>query len=479
MPTLERQGWLRPALTVVAAITLARLVLLWFNRTDLFVDESQYWLWSRDFAFGYYSKPPLIAWVIGAVTGIVGRESPFWIRAPGALFHAATALILAALAARMAGARIAVWVAATYATLPMVALSSLLISTDTIMAPFFAAALLWHARLVETRHPVFALLAGAAAGMAFLAKYAAVYFLLGAGLGALLIPALRIGWRNGALLLAAFAAVVAPNLIWNLMHGLSTLAHTADNVGWVREDRPLAGIDPLSGLTFLLQQAAVFGPLTFAALVWAVLRPGGRGALLVFSVPALAAVTAQAVLSRAYANWAASAYFAGTVAAVQVLAARRWLLVLSLVINGAISLALPVLTLMPRLALGEGEVPLLARHIGRVDLSKQILSAAEVAQVPVVADRRDVLADLFYVGRQAEVAIYAVPPRGRPMNHYEQVHPLPAGVTGLVLLVTEVPPLCDGAAVAPRVTFDTAGGAYRKVALAGYIVPAGCLHAPG
>ncbi len=61
----------------------------------------------------------------------------------------------------------------------MVAVGSLLISTDTIMAPFFAAALYFHARLVETRALRYALLAGAMAGLAFLGKYAAVYFLLG------------------------------------------------------------------------------------------------------------------------------------------------------------------------------------------------------------------------------------------------------------------------------------------------------------
>jgi 4-amino-4-deoxy-L-arabinose transferase-like glycosyltransferase len=478
MPTPEREGWWRPAFRIVAAITLARLVLLWFNRTDLFVDETQYWLWSLDPAFGYYSKPPLIAWVIGAMIWVVGNDTPFWIRAPGPLLHGATALILAALAVRQAGARIAVWVAATYATLPMVAVGSLLISTDTVMAPFFAAALLWHARTVETRRPVFAVLAGLAAGMAFLAKYAAVYFLLGAGIGALLIPALRIGWRNGALLLAGFGVVVAPNLIWNLMNGLATLSHTADNVGWLREGASAAGLDPGSAVMFLLQQAAVFGPLTFAALVWAMLRPAGYGRLLVFSVPALVAVTAQALLSRAYANWAASAYFAGTVPAVQVLATRRGLLVASLVVNGAISLALPLLTLMPKLAL-EGQPPLLARHVGRVDMSRQILSVAEVAHVPIVADRRDVLADLYYVARRVDIAIYAVPPKGRAMNHFEQTRALPRHVSGRVLLVTEGPPVCDGAEVTPEVVFDTAGGAYRKIVLAGYLVDAMCLHAPG
>lgn len=476
MPMPEPGRWLRPALAIVAAVTLARLVMLRFNGTDLFVDETQYWFWAQTPALGYYSKPPLIAWVIGLTTWISGNDSPFWIRAPGALFHAVTALILSAMAARLAGARIAVWVAVTYVTLPMVALGSLLMSTDTIMAPFFAAALFWHMRLVDTRSPGFALLAGAAAGMAILAKYAGVYFLIGVGIGALLVPALWIGWRNAALLLAACGVVVAPNLLWNVLNGFTTLSHTADNVGWVREARPLGGLDPMSALMFVAQQAAVFGPITFAALIWAMLRPRGLGGLLVFSVPALAAVTVQALLARAFANWAASAYFAGSVVAVQVLAARRWLLVLSLVANGAISLALPVLTLMPTLAL-DGQPPLLARYLGRVDLSRQILSVAEVAHVPVVADRRDVLADLFYVARKVDVDIYSVPPEGRPMHHYQQTRALPAGLTGPVMLVTEVQPVCSGVAVTPEVTFDTAGGAYRRVVLAGYIVRADCLHA--
>ena len=167
-------GWLAPAFAIVAAVTALRLGLLVFNRTDLFVDESQYWLWGQNFAFGYYSKPPLIAWVIGAVTALSGSDSPFWVRAPGAVFHGATAMILAATAARLGSARTAIWVSASYVTLPMATLGSLLASTDTIMAPFFAAALYFHTRLVETGALRFALLAGAMAGLAVLAKYAGV-----------------------------------------------------------------------------------------------------------------------------------------------------------------------------------------------------------------------------------------------------------------------------------------------------------------
>jgi 4-amino-4-deoxy-L-arabinose transferase-like glycosyltransferase len=76
-------------------------------------------------------------------------------------------MILAATAARLGGPRTAIWVAASYVTLPMATLGSLLASTDTIMAPFFAAALYFHTRLAETRALRFAALAGAMPGWPF------------------------------------------------------------------------------------------------------------------------------------------------------------------------------------------------------------------------------------------------------------------------------------------------------------------------
>jgi 4-amino-4-deoxy-L-arabinose transferase-like glycosyltransferase len=345
------------------------------------------------------------------------------------------------------------------------------------MAPFFAAALLFHLRLTETRAAGFALLAGAAAGMAFLAKYAAVYFLIGVCLGALFLPAFRIGWRNAAMLMAAFAAVIAPNVVWNLRHQLTTLSHTLDNVGWVRDVAPLARANLSGGLEFLLAQFAVFGPVLFAALVWAALaRVPGTARLLVFSLPALAVVTLQGVLSRAYANWAVAAYFSGTVAAVQVLVARPRLLWLSLAVNGAICVALPVLTLMPEARFGRGEA-VLSRYTGQVYLARQILSEAEVANVPVVADRRDVLAQLFHTGGGVGVRFYALPPKARPQNYFEQRHALPRGLGRRVLLVSATAPICGGRAVAPDITFDTAVGAYRDVVLRGYFVSSDCLDA--
>ena len=481
----DRTDWVGPAGLAVLAVIVARLVALGFNRTDLFVDESQYWLWGQRLDFGYYSKPPLIAWVIRTVTALAGSDAPFWVRMPGAVLHGATAMMLAALAARLFGARAGFWVAISYVTTPFATVGSLLMSTDTVMAPAYATALYGWFRLAETRAARFAVLAGAAAGLAFMAKYAAVYVLLGGGLAALVLPAMRIGWRNGAVLTLAFAVVIAPNVIWNLTHDLTTVSHTMDNVGWVRQTQPLSRFHPDEFAGFLSSQFAVFGPILFAGFLMAstvVWRSGHQDAgraLVLFALPILLIVCVQAFLAKAYANWAVATYFAGTVLVVPYLLARApRLLWLSVALNTAFAVFLPLMTILAPEPQRNGQ-PLLHRYLGRAALSQQIIAAAQqVGATAVVAEDRDVLADLFYTGRDAGLTFYTRKPEGRAHNYYEQNFALPDDA-GPTLYVLTMAPQCGRQPLAAVVRFDTAQGAYAATEFAGYVLPAGCVHAPG
>jgi 4-amino-4-deoxy-L-arabinose transferase-like glycosyltransferase len=416
--------------------------------------------------------------VIRAVTAIARSDAPFWVRLPGPLFHAATALILALTASRLWGRTAAVWTAMTYVTLPFTAVGSILVSTDTIMAPFFAAAIHFHLRMIETRAPRHAILTGLMIGVAFLAKYAALYALGAVAVAALFSPAARIGWRNAALVVLAFALVASPNVWWNLTHGLTTVNHTLDNVRWVREADPESGMDLGDLRTFLLGQFAVFSPILVVALVGALVSgwPRGQRWLAAFVVPVLLIVTFQAFLDRAYANWAISAYFAGMLIVVSLLLARApWLLAIAVVVNLAVTLALPLITVFGTAWTFGASSPVLHRYLGRASLSRQALSAAETAGVgTILADDRDVLADLFYTGRDSGIAIRAMPFVGRPMNYYEQNFPLADDVQGQVFAILAGVPTCDGSAVAPVAKFDTTGGAFRRVAFAGYLIGADC-----
>lgn len=471
------RGWLGPAAAVVAAVTAARIAALAFDRTDLFVDESQYWLWGQSLDLGYYSKPPLIAWLIRGVTELLGSDAPFVVRLPGAILHGTAALIVGAVAARLLDARAAVWAAVTYLTLPMAALGSLLISTDTVMAPFFAGAILIYLRAAESGRTGAAVLAGVLAGLAFLAKYAGAYFLIGAGLAAAFVPSVRLAVRGWLVLLAAFGATILPNLLWNRANKLATFEHTMDNVGWIRGESWLAGLN-LPGLAeFLLAQFAVAGPLVFAAILWGYARPGQARlrALALLSAPALLMVSVQALLDKAYANWAVAAYFAGTVLAVAVMHARApRLLPVSAAINGAVSVLLPLCAVLAPWPLRDGE-PLLARYLGRGDLSRQIIAAAEGQGLSTVAAKdRDILADLFYTGRASGLVFAAPAPAGRPQNYYEQTYPLDGGPMPVLLVADSAPSCASGPPVA---RFATAAGAYSRRSIAAWRVTADCANA--
>ena len=450
---------------------------------QLFVDEAQYWLWGQELAFGYYSKPPLIAWAIRAATGLGGSDTAFWVRLPAPLLHLATALLLGATAARLwHSARAALFVALAWGTLPMVALGSAVISTDTVMFPFLALALYAWVRAGERPGPLWPLLAGVALGLAFLAKYAALYYLIGAVLAAALVPAARRRPEQAALALLAFAVVIAPNLLWNLDNGFSTLEHTMDNADWVRDPEARVHLDPLGLLGFLGAQFGVFGPVLAGALaVLAFLtlregRPAPVPMLLCLALPPLLAVSVQALISNAYANWAASAYVAGTVAVMPWLLrrARIWA-ALSLGLNGALCLALPLASIFAdRLSLG-GTLPF-ERYLGRAELSQAILAEAGAEGLQTVTARnRDILADLFYTGRDSGLDFRATPEPGRPRHHYALKYPLDPRAGGEVLYVTpgrDTPPCTPGAAPLAQIAPESGAWAGKTIRL--YRVPAAC-----
>src|SRR5438093_1008017 len=85
------------AAAILAVLTVIRLVGLKLSVVDLFFDEAQYWTWSRELAFGYFSKPPLLAWAIAAAERVCGG-SEACIRAPAPIFYFGTSLLVYAVA---------------------------------------------------------------------------------------------------------------------------------------------------------------------------------------------------------------------------------------------------------------------------------------------------------------------------------------------------------------------------------------------
>jgi 4-amino-4-deoxy-L-arabinose transferase-like glycosyltransferase len=300
------------------AMTIARLALLFVTEADLGPDEAQYWVWSRSLDWGYFSKPPLIAWVIAATTSVFG-QSEWAVRFSAPLFHMGAALAVAALGRMLYGPREAFWAGIGWVTLPGVALSSLVMTTDAPLLFFWCLSLLLFFAAAKNdlsprRRIALAAALGASVGAGLLAKYAMIYFALGAGVSLILVPRLRRNLTLASLLVAAAVALamVAPNIAWNVRHDFQTLSHTAANANW-RD----AGFKLDQAVSFLGAQIGVFGPLSFVLFAWGLATAKKRlsgpkseddAGLLAFALPPLIIVTAQAFISRAHANWAATAY---------------------------------------------------------------------------------------------------------------------------------------------------------------------------
>ena len=87
------------AVGVSLMIALTRILALRHSSLDLLPDEAQYWSWSRHLAFGYFTKPPAIAWLIRATTALAGDDE--WaVRLSAPLIHALTGIAIAAPAGR-------------------------------------------------------------------------------------------------------------------------------------------------------------------------------------------------------------------------------------------------------------------------------------------------------------------------------------------------------------------------------------------
>jgi len=172
------------AVAILAGLTLVRVIGLAASVVDLFPDEAQYWAWSRDLAWGYFSKPPLLAWTIAAADHVCGSAEAC-IRAPAPILYFATSLLVYAIAATLYDDRAAFWASMLTALGTGVVFSARIISTDVPLLLFWALALLAYVKLLQQPKLSWSVVLGLALGLGLLAKYAMIYFLLGAGLAAL------------------------------------------------------------------------------------------------------------------------------------------------------------------------------------------------------------------------------------------------------------------------------------------------------
>ena len=312
----------RCRLILAAVLLLGFVGHLWYLTDDcpidLSGDEAHYWDWSRQLDLSYYSKGPLVAYVIRASCAVFG-DTMWAVRLPALVLAAGTGIVTYLLTRRLFGSdRLALGAVLLNGLVPMFIAGSVLMTIDPpfyfcwALATYLAALAIFGGR--RAWWPAI----GAVVGVGFLAKYAMLLW-LPSMLLALAVdrnsrPLLR---TAGPWLAAAVAlAFTTPVVIWNGRHGWPTLWHVARQTG----ADAAGGVRPLNLAEFLGGQLGVLGPpvavLMAGTVAYALARrsdadPRRREVqfLLWVGLPFFLGTTALSLITKIQANWPAPAYF--------------------------------------------------------------------------------------------------------------------------------------------------------------------------
>src|SRR6266851_4242906 len=198
---------------------------------DLHFDMGELVAWSREPAFGYPKHPPFGAWLVKAWFSVFPVTD--WAYYLLAIVNATVALWIAwMLSARFLDGEKRVAGVALLTLVPFFNFHALSFNANTVLIPLWAATTWWFLRSFETRSPVFAALAGLAAGAAMLGKYWSIALLAGLGLAALADPRRGSYFASAApwVTIAVGTLVLSPHVAWLVAHDFMPFGYAAGRV---------------------------------------------------------------------------------------------------------------------------------------------------------------------------------------------------------------------------------------------------------
>ena len=436
-----------PLFLLAAAVSLYRY-WAWtlIGGISLSAEEAQYWTWAQSLDWGYYSKPPMIAWLIHLAGDLWNSDAERVIKVIPLLLYPLATMLVYALGRRLHDPATGRDAALLFLLMPSLFLSSVMVTTDVPLLLCWAAALwfLWAA--VQGDRWRDWLLLGLCCGLGLLSRYNMAFFAFGVLAFALGHPAEHRLLFNPRLHVAAgiAALVLLPNLLWNLDHDLVTYRiHT--ELSQLGESL----VHPGMLLEFFVAQFGVFGPISFALLLLGLARlPMWRRAtrelrfLLAFCAAPLLLVCGIALLSHASATWAAPLYIAGAVLVAALYRERRRWIIGALAVNAVLGVGLyhyPAMLKAAGLPLQPSrDAYQQVRGWDQIGYQTQRLMQ-EYGDMRLLTDEPQLTAALHYYARPLKEPRVWAPPGVPPQDQYQLAIPLQADDRDAFLWVTAGP----------------------------------------
>lgn len=315
MNNTTRQNYFFIFFIFVSIITIYRAFMLFYLNPNFYVDEAQYWIWSQNFDFGYYSKPPMVAWFISIFESLFG-DSTIAIKSISLFVYPVSTFFIFLIAKELADEKTAFYSSILFFTMPAVSLSSLIISTDVVLLLFWSGAFFWFIKALKTDKIYFWILAGIFGGFGLLSKYNMIIFVVAVLIYLIYSQKYAKVLKNKNLYITMLVSVLvfSPNLIWNYQNNFVSFLHLQE-ISQVEKE--LFHLDKM--FEFLGAQFGVFGVVSFALLLFLLFKIKENFKdetfvmLFIFAFLFLSVITTQAFLSRAFANWAAPSYVSASI----------------------------------------------------------------------------------------------------------------------------------------------------------------------
>ncbi len=330
-------------------LSLFRIYYIQNSPLDLSPDEAHYWEWSRRLDLSYYSKGPMIVYLIYLGTSIFG-DTVSGIRIMAVIFSALSSILLYSLGKNIYDEKVGISSAILIQVVPLFSTYGIIFTTDSPFIFFWILSLylFWKAAgrglrtkdlssesqnsnpHISSNNPptpplakegkggfemIYWLLLGLSIGLGLLTKYTMALFYLCAFLFFLFSKEdRRLLFTKGPYTVFIISLLVfSPVIVWNANHDWITFKHTA---GQTHIEEGIQ-ISLKSFFEFFGSQFGVITPLLLilmAVSVWR-LRKRREGAFLFwFSIPVFAFFLLKSMQAKVQANWALPGYLSCIIA---------------------------------------------------------------------------------------------------------------------------------------------------------------------
>jgi undecaprenyl-diphosphatase len=328
-------------------ISVFRIYYIQQGPLDLSPDEAHYWEWSRRLDLSYYSKGPMIAYLIYIGTAILG-DNVFGIRVMAVLFSALSSVFIYVLGKNMYDRRVGLLSAIVLQIIPLFSTFGIIFTIDSPFIFFWILSLfLFHRATFDIQHLtntpptlplekggerggelslitdytsrvyhsslIYWILLGISIGFGLLTKYTMALFYL-CSFFFLLSRERRLLFSKGPYIAFLISLLVfSPVILWNAEHNWVTLRHTAGQAHVAEGLR----VTLKDFFEFIGSQFGVITPLLLilmAVSLWIQRKQKEGGLLFWFFTPVIVFFLLKSLQGKVQANWALPGYITGIIA---------------------------------------------------------------------------------------------------------------------------------------------------------------------